>query len=866
MAYVIFSPVQAIGRDGADAPESGAKLWFRLYDTTTPVTVYQDPEGVTPHANPVVAASNGSFAAIYWDNSIRTRVLKTGPTAVNPNSPDWQVDDIGELEGMALDGSNVDMSEGEAQAFRDAIGIASPLAFETRADASAADIDTTQTTVVVNSYADTYPIAPATYKEVADTGDLYQWQFRSNSNSRRWELVPDARGVNVLALGAMADGEIVTRYPWDVTGTDDRAAVQAAIDFATYFAKCAVYAPAGRYRIGAPLHAGYGHVLSATAFEGDGKGYRGEDKFTSTTFICDFSDGMGINIQGARGTRIAKMGFIGKNLGWIEDNNMTGLPAADIDDRDIANWVLTGLGNTRYAPYAGVCIDGYSGVAPGTAYPSVTYPDWTAIGAQYGKSASSDVLFDDVYIGGFVVGQAIKPSDDISNADFVRSLNGYVEGCAYGVSAGNTQGRDFGWDNVVAARIHTGFTAIIHGKQQGKLQGVVKNCHLGNMIRLLYCPGTAIAGPMVFEGCYSEVLWSLGEWGSTAGSTAKSLSMTDCQFDFGAQTVERGIPAQVLKSSTPSPVSFKNCAFLAIPSVALFSGAARDYGFENCNFTTLSARANPYEKLAHNALAGGIVLTPATTVPVPQRFGVRPSTYYNVDTGAGVGATLLSDYTTTQRSVGPCFWSKEAVPAAQPGYGVRLPRFWNGILDKAALSACTLVDLTLTITFTSRTEQAYAMDGPLPGDVIVDPDSGSVFFVRSRTTTTALAELQNNYRYVGGVYSYTNTFVAGSGTLYVGNSRIFTPNRFLQGDSATGTAIITNAGNADVSTAFIEDQIKVDDWLFVNPEIDNTYSAANAKVTARSNAGATITLSGNGTVATTRRPFPFWVRSPPTNV
>jgi hypothetical protein len=51
--------------DSSGNPRSGAKLYFYLAGTATPLTVYQDAAAATPHANPVVADASGDFAAIY---------------------------------------------------------------------------------------------------------------------------------------------------------------------------------------------------------------------------------------------------------------------------------------------------------------------------------------------------------------------------------------------------------------------------------------------------------------------------------------------------------------------------------------------------------------------------------------------------------------------------------------------------------------------------------------------------------------------------------------------------------------------------------------------------------------------------------
>jgi transcription elongation factor len=52
-------------------------------------------------------------------------------------------------------------------------------------------------------------------------------------------------------------------------GTDDTAAIQAAIDYAIHSAKCVVYASAGAALVSDTVHCGYGIGFSATTFEGE---------------------------------------------------------------------------------------------------------------------------------------------------------------------------------------------------------------------------------------------------------------------------------------------------------------------------------------------------------------------------------------------------------------------------------------------------------------------------------------------------------------------------------------------------------------------------------------------------------------------
>lgn len=74
----------------------GAELYFYITGTTTPKTTYQDFEGAIPHANPVVALSDGHFPPIFLDGSYRAELKYLGIT-----QPGWPVDDIGATDAPA---------------------------------------------------------------------------------------------------------------------------------------------------------------------------------------------------------------------------------------------------------------------------------------------------------------------------------------------------------------------------------------------------------------------------------------------------------------------------------------------------------------------------------------------------------------------------------------------------------------------------------------------------------------------------------------------------------------------------------------------------------------------------------------------
>lgn len=69
-------------QNSTGAPLAGAKLYFYAAGTTTDITVYQDAGLSTPHAQPVVADSNGIFPPAWVNTASYKTVLKTSADVV----------------------------------------------------------------------------------------------------------------------------------------------------------------------------------------------------------------------------------------------------------------------------------------------------------------------------------------------------------------------------------------------------------------------------------------------------------------------------------------------------------------------------------------------------------------------------------------------------------------------------------------------------------------------------------------------------------------------------------------------------------------------------------------------------------------
>jgi hypothetical protein len=518
--------------------------------------------------------------------------------------------------------------------------------------------------------------------------------------------------------------------------------IQNAIDEMIYGSTGAgaVYLRAGLYNTSGPLHLGYGtNTYRAPRLIGPGYAYGGvAAAFRGAVIKPSFSNAPAISVQGVRGAVIQGITILGLNYNYVTNNTLgaQGGALGGIDDTIGASWVdptLAANADSRYAPYCGIAIDPYGGTRPATSYPDVTYPAVAGSGiAQYGKTTSSDVLIEDCWIGGFVACVVVAPADTDANHDFVKLRRVGLENSRYGVSVGPTQSRNVRLQDLNCNHLHTLVTTRAHGKQNGRLGGPIDNTVTSCVMNLFDIQSTGISGPVVFNICYAETLYRIGDVLNNT-STDVAVELHNCHLNFGAQGDARGVPATVLGgSSQPIPFRFVGGSFTSFPSVCSITLAASDVRIEELVLQPDSTRTNAYEKFAHNALAGGLALnnlgylTGANSSRAPYR-----SKFLRYDLDAGTSAAaIVGPSAPSKRSLCTPIYTEGHHPySGTRGDSVsqsdRVTAIGKGTVASATVPTATLSEKTLTLTFSGRSETLFAYQGPLPGDVIWD-STGSV--------------------------------------------------------------------------------------------------------------------------------------------
>lgn len=734
-----------------------------------------------------------------------------------------------------------------------------PASFATRTAAIAARIPAPQVYFRTAGYAAAGDGGHALYKAVADTGDLLPWQLRTNDGTRRWQLVPNEDGsVNTKQLGAKAD--------WNgVSGTDDTAAIQATIDYTIYSGeKCKARLAPGAHKTTNTIHLGYGDGFHVAVLEGIGGQFRPSTGWVGSSICAQFSDRPAISSQGGRLNRIRGIGIFGLNHDHIVKNAL-GTDDAFLDDTDPNNWVASSLhanADSRYAPYAGIAIDPFSGDAPPTPYPRMTYPAYANSRTQYNKNFSSDTLIEDCYIDGFVVGVVNQPCDADGNGDFTRIRDTQIVYCKYACSVGNTQSRNVELDCLNTNQVYCSLTNRAHGRRLGLFEGPITNCTFGATMKIIDFGSIAHAGPLVFSHCYSELLYRIGDF---EGGTAVESSITfhHCTWNFQLHTDARGMPANVLKQEAGSRVNVDilGCAINLYKGALVFDCSDVRFGAGTV-FQPAVTLAEEYQYLAQYGTSGGVIIKP----------GIRESKIqdlhwsgYLPDGTAGAASVITDGVSLSKRALPVPVLARFAAPFGSPfGETLQAPQRVNAI-DKSEFSSLAISGRTLSVTFRSpRSDAIFRVSGPLPGDVLYDEATGTTFWVSSRTGESVRAVAMNNYKTDGvGGHVLLSSVSSSAGLLYCLVTRYFVPDQPLFGDTSPSGAVISNAGRADGYGAFITTELVVDDAMYLDATRDATWTAENSKVTARTT--SSVTLSGNASKTTTQKRFPWWIRKAAAN-
>lgn len=626
-----------------------------------------------------------------------------------------------------------------------------------------------------------------------------------------WVLETTTQPVHAGHFGAIPDG----RYDYGsgaMAGTDSRAAIQAAIDYLTRIRRdegAVVRIPPGTFRLSGPLQLGY--AVSTVVLQGEWPVYE-QGHGGGTMLLCDFDDQPGIAITGARRSAIRNLHVLGRSRHWIETaGGVRGETFAQqqkprLDDLQMANWFDPGRPardpRLRHCPYAGVAVDPWNGAAPGAAagvdrYPELDMPAWLpdAERVTYGRTTgSSRPALERVRISGFAVGFVNQPGDFDANGDFVQMTDVMISHCGVAVSIGNTQHRDFSARKLEISACHTGITTSMHGRRNGRLDGVLDDLALGSVIEVFRLDnGSTIWGPVIVNSLFGENVWSLGTV-SFSGADPAPLVLNGPKMSFTLHSDApggRGVPRYLLadRRTIGMPAYghgravFRDFSFGNFPTVLpVLVDAFFDSGWATGNYALHGHDSRLWRRNAANTLAGGLV--PAQMNPGSHPHRITHPVANITDPGAPVvhvASEPMADY--TSRDYPASIWCQSLSPGRAP----RREAIANYVRSGHAAEKSNFIESTFDAAAgiwrfaVSFDADECDLAGYAPGGVLIDSD-GFVFWVERRSGAPGAwrieAQLQNGFRVEAGGAgrSYPEgAFSPESGPVYGHPGRFFTP-------------------------------------------------------------------------------------------
>lgn len=685
------------------------------------------------------------------------------------------------------------------------------------------------------------------------------------------------RQVNAKWFGAKGDGV-----------ADDTVALQNALDFTIYFVNGELYIPAGKYIISSTLQAGYGVFRNGMPYcsahiRGAGTTYAGEYQFSGTTIISTNIYSPLINFQANLDGSMKDITLLGPNYAYAKNNNLGvgGLPpfVPSVDDLVLTNWFDPAIlaanpnMNNRYTPLAGITTDTYKPPAPTPSYPAVTYPAFLGPQTQYNKVGGSQrIVFDNIFVGGFVVAIVTYPSGGDGNGDFFTLSNSHIKWNAYGVCINHTQARNFSIINCYFDGHYASLANSKYGDQFGVACFEAYASSFNSNVNVFDLNG-ALGGPTILSGCYGESVYRLGDY-TWAGSTLQANMVIDgCQFvlskqwSAGAPDSLIGGKGQVSITNSQFGLSIGNPHFDVI--LNNFSGCYIDTGGAYTGWALY--RTGDTQKIpiyAVTPLTGmGIVTVNNGAHPWVNGSSFFMPTY---DATTGVATSLSFTYPYTEQYVSRSaerLYSKTVVSSGGLDAGVPNPIVaYTSILGAAAYTI-SMVGLTATITVPALANaDEYNIRGYNPGDCIIwQPVSGTsrVFYIRARTGNVVTAELQNGFT-PAGVSTIT---IDNSANLYFHNCRYYMINYYLNGTFTLGSSTISAVGAPyGAFTAGMAADINVDDAIIADPTSLGSYltQLTASRITNVNTGLQTITLSGGALGSYTGR-LPLLVKKAPPN-
>ena len=604
-------------------------------------------------------------------------------------------------------------------------------------------------------------------------------------------------GLNVTDFGATGDGK-----------ADDTKAIQDAIDFALVNRRPLVYLPPGHYRTTDTLHLGYGFDFATVALTGDAT-YSYAGKTAGATLLPDAIDRPAINVQGGRGNVIRALSIVGKNADFIRTKIAT---PAGMTDADPQGWLSPDIGPQglrKFAPYAAITIDAFSGPAPADGYAAAPVPAFADVRlAAHGRLFSSDVIIDRCWIGGFGVGVAVQPCDADGNGDFTKIIASSIGFCVYGVAVGNGQSRNVAIRDCTYVGVHTFLTNRHFGRGVGTLGGPIDNLSGGASYQLMDV-GANAASPLTISHLYFEAQARIGTWSLNAGFN-QPLIFQSCAFHLGEGYLGASTGA-LLDCGPQGSVRFVGCTFSSAHRIVHPVRGADFVSLDGCVFGHLEDfRSRDQYRITPDPIKRALAYT-CGGVFLNAPNGPGEHTLLN-GTGLFIDAQGHATSGPYGHRIAPLPGERALVHHYAREVMDRSGRIWRilGARKAALLRKQGPSGPVKAFEYVAADQLELVCDATLEaalgrpvgaGDILYDANSATVLVVGTVTVEAALRRIQatqlNNLRIDKAGVATALPVPADTGYLWHYATGVFASDTVFFGDFQKGEATVTNVHDGD---------------------------------------------------------------------
>ena len=316
-------------------------------------------------------------------------------------------------------------------------------------------------------------------------------------------------------------------------------------------------------------------------------------------------------------------------------------------------------------------------------------------------------------------------------------------------------------------------------------------------------------------------------------------------------------------------MAFRNCAFVnardPAANVFVFGAVPESFEFDGCMVRTGESATHMYEKIAVNATCGVVVGSAGYDL---RSFSTRQTTHFDLNTGHSRGPREVNERAAGSRRTGVPIYAKRIVceerDTTDPGFA-----FMSGghLIDKNACASIAAAGRRLMVdtrgALRAADEWRFVQLGGEVGDVVVDQQTGFVFFVAARDGLRLTLVAQNGYD------RDDNLLKPVTKALYFRavNCRRYSPYFVTLGNLAAGEMTIRNVARPDGYSRYLKDEntgvLPLDYFYVGNGTVDRSVNPDGGQIVSVDDSSLTLSTPMNHSAQ--RKRLTLFIRRAPDN-